>query len=179
MTAIYLVEQGRSKGTNHREQKHSRRDSRGSDIEALCLPLDSSEAHAEAWEKQDAGEYGANDCTFDERRLSFFERYAVQEDFDDGTEECVDCCSHAHAGLGGNGCHGLPDKVCQRNDGGQSQHEHEAEGSQEYTYSKSLVKDEKIENDEDDQAEQIDEEDVCAVDGVLPVLRTNRAVRTQ
>lgn len=176
VASVHLVEQCRSKGADHREQEHGRCNSCRSDIEALRLPLDGSETHAEAWEEQYPSEYRTDDAAFHELRFAFFQGDAIQEDLDDSAEECVDRRSDTHSRLCGDGCDCLSDKVCKRNNRGQSQYEHQAERSQEYPDSQCRVEDKIVEDDKSHQAEEVEKEDVRPVDGVLPIPTSHSSV---
>ena len=84
MAAIYFVEERRSESRNDGEEQQGRSSRRRLHIETLCLPLDSTEAHRQAGQKQYTCEDASNNTSFHKGAFAFVESNTVQVNFDDG-----------------------------------------------------------------------------------------------
>ncbi len=101
---------------------------------------------------------------------------AVQEDLDDGREESVDSRAHSHGRLSRDGRHGLADEVGQRYDGKETCDEQEGRRGDKHVQMQDPHQHEPIEDDQPDYGHEVDQKDVCAVDGILPVLEPHGSV---
>ncbi|KAH6608166.1 hypothetical protein Trco_004479 [Trichoderma cornu-damae] len=165
--AVDLVKQRGAEGADDGEEQHGGRHAGRLGVEALRLSLQGAEAHGDARQEEDAGEYAPHDAPLDELALALAQRDAVEENLDDGGEEGIDGGAQAHGRLGGDGCHGLADEVGQRDDGEQARDEQEGGRRDEHLQAQDAIQDEPVGDDEDDDDHEVDEEDDGRVRGVV------------
>ncbi|KAJ8105241.1 hypothetical protein OPT61_g10299 [Boeremia exigua] len=178
--AVDLIEQSRTESTDDGKEQHGRRDTCRLYIETLRLALEGTEAHGQTWQEENTGKDTADDTSLNELGLALFEGHTVEEDLNNSGEEGVDGRTNTHGRLSGDGGDSLADEVRQRNDRQQGKRKDQEGIRDPDLVAERLCQDEVVEDGEGHQPKQIDQEDVGAVDGVLPVLDTNCArVATQ